>query len=651
MVRSLCPRPLSFLVLALGTPSAALAESERDVEIVVDGAALAGIEIRGAVDAGEVVLIAEPEVGGEAEAAGAEAGEKAGADGEGGDGASAAEKAKEESEALFKSLPAGQQILALLDYDPTVDSYSDRLDELLLDAEGLAAVRGWIEDLDSDDFRARNEASKRLAMRGSALGHLLGEARAEAGVEMGRRIQDILNVRVKGRRVDALFHAAEKIAAEAGSGFAERLLTTGSSFSPEHYWDLLRVMELALAKTSDDQAEGLLRAALAGDSPAAAEMAAFALGYRAPDSGDGRSDRGGEGELAELARSRGRVAAGDPEAAGALVGLLGADSLRVRHEAGALLRAMFGEDFGFAAYDTGARRAEAAGRWENYLAGGEKIAIPAVLGAAGRGEYRVLVGQRPGKGQAVAAFNTSGHAQGDHPLAAAIGEIRPDRIVFDEAAGLVVVSAGDDEGGQVAVFASNGAEIWRVSGLPAGGGCAPAEGGRLLMAIGQEVEALSVTGDRVGVWKLGEEVVSFGRLRPGRYLCAHPGSGRVAEYDGDGQLLWERDGLERPSWVERIPNGNLLVVVVAEEEKGGGGNNGGLGEVELSALELLELSPDGGEVLARIRPKGVSEITCAARLPNGNTLVGTEKGLAEYTPEGYAVKVWVKSVISSLHVR
>ena len=47
----------------------------------------------------------------------------------------------------------------------------------------------------------------------------------------------------------------------------------------------------------------------------------------------------------------------------------------------------------------------------------------------------------------------------------------------------------------------------------------------------------------------------------------------------------------------------------------------------------------------------MSTITSAARLPNGNTLIGTEKGLAEYTPEGFAIKVWIKTPISSLHVR
>ena len=86
----------------------------------------------------------------------------------------------------------------------------------------------------------------------------------------------------------------------------------------------------------------------------------------------------------------------------------------------------------------------------------------------------------------------------------------------------------------------------------------------------------------------------------------------------------------------------MLIVVDAESK----------GEVKAisSQVELLELSPDGQQTLLRIQPKGVKTISSSARLPNGNTLVGTEKGLAEYTPDGYAIKVWLKSPILSLHV-
>ena len=92
----------------------------------------------------------------------------------------------------------------------------------------------------------------------------------------------------------------------------------------------------------------------------------------------------------------------------------------------------------------------------------------------------------------------------------------------------------------------------------------------------------------------------------------------------------------------RLQNGNILIVVDGQSE--------GEEKKTSSQVQLLELSPDGQQILLRIEPKGVKTISSSARLPNGNTLVGTEKGLAEYTPDGYAIKVWLKSPILSLHV-
>ena len=70
----------------------------------------------------------------------------------------------------------------------------------------------------------------------------------------------------------------------------------------------------------------------------------------------------------------------------------------------------------------------------------------------------------------------------------------------------------------------------------------------------------------------------------------------------------------------------------------------------IAEVELVEFSPDGKEVISTIQPRGVKTITSSVKLPNGNTLIGTEKGLAEYTPGGYAIKVWLKTPITTLHV-
>jgi hypothetical protein len=269
-----------------------------------------------------------------------------------------------------------------------------------------------------------------------------------------------------------------------------------------------------------------------------------------------------------------------------------------------------------------------------------------LLGSGVRGEFMVLVGKPPGKEGTIIPWTTSGRKMSGLGIAASMAAIRPDNISFDDATGLIVVSGGGHEDGRVAVLTDDGTELWSASGIPVEGGTALMPGGRLLVAIGREVEELDVRGDRVGVWQLPSRAVSFHHLREGRYLCAHPDGGSLAEYGTGGELLWQADGFNHPRRVERLQNGNLLVVVVADKPKAGSEHKAGGGN-----MEVIETSPDGKVIISRIHPRGVNVISSAARLPNGNTLVGTEKGLAEYTPEGYAVKVWLKTVISSIHVR
>jgi hypothetical protein len=554
------------------------------------------------------------------------------------------------SEEERQPLSVGDSILKDLELDPRGEGYERKTASLFLDQVHLEKVMEQISDLDAEDFRKRNEASKALVMVAAPIEHLLGAARRDAGAEMSRRIQGILNVRIKRRRLDALYHVAGRLAAEETPGWGVRLGVMASTFDPVSHWDLLRMFEIAAAKCSRQQDREVFDKALGADHESQRGLAAFVIGYRF--SGDakasGVADAIGDNEVLKLALARGRAAAGESQAATVLLELLVSENVRVRHESAMLLRGLFGRDFGFAGYDPPERQAKAIARWQNFLGslGQDGEVVPMQLGSGARGEFMVLVGTPPGKEGAVIPWTTSGRKVKDLKLAASMAAIRPDAISFDDAAGLVVASGGGYEEGRVAVFTNDGTEIWSASGIPVGGGTAIMPGGRLLVAIGREVEELDVSGNRVGVWKMPSRVLSFKRLREGRFLCAHPEDGSLAEYGRGGELLWKAGGFNHPSWVDRLQSGNLLVVVHADKPKEGAGRKAGAGKIR-----VIETSPDGKVVLSSIQPKGVNVISSVARLPNGNTLVGTEKGLAEYTPEGYAVKVWLKSVISSIHVR
>jgi hypothetical protein len=547
-------------------------------------------------------------------------------------------------------LSAGDAILKDLDLDPRGGAFDRKMASLFLDRAQLERVMQQMIDLDAEDFRKRNEASKALAMVEAPVEHLLGAARRESSAEMSRRIQGILNVRIKKRRLDALYHVAGKLAREETPGWVTRLGVMASTFDSIAHWDLLRMFEIAAAKSSREQDREVLDKALTAKQEALRELAAFVIGFRF--SGDPvvseSADAIGDDDLLKLANARGRVAAGDRRVTAALLDLLASKSLRVRHEAGLLLRGTCGKDFGFAGYDPAERQVKAIGRWQNFIGSlaRDRQVEPMLLGRGFRGEFMVLVGKPPGKEGTVIPWTTSGRKMSGLKIAASMAAIRPDHISFDAATGFIVASGGGHEDGRVSVITNDGTELWSASGIPMDGGTAIMPGGRLLVAIGREVEELDLRGDRVGVWQLPSRAVFFHRLREGRYLCAHPDGGSLAEYGTGGELLWQVDGFNHPSWVERLQNGNLLVVVVADKPKEGSEQQARGGN-----MEVIETSPDGKVIISRIHPRGVNVISSAARLPNGNTLVGTEKGLAEYTPAGYAVKVWLKTVISSIHVR
>ena len=95
------------------------------------------------------------------------------------------------------SLGPGDSILRDVGYDPLSKDYKDRVKGLFLNSDQLENALKLIADLDNDDFRKRNEASKKLAMIEAPIEHMLSESRKDSTIEMARRVQGILNVRIQ----------------------------------------------------------------------------------------------------------------------------------------------------------------------------------------------------------------------------------------------------------------------------------------------------------------------------------------------------------------------------------------------------------------------------------------------------------------------
>ena len=149
-----------------------------------------------------------------------------------------------------KPLGVGDLILKDIGFDIEADSLSEKIKILLFSQVQLDEVLKLIVDLDDEDFRIRNEASKKLAMHESPIGHLLVNLNQDLSVEMSRRVQAILNVRAKKRFTDVLYHALESELLDFTKLDLDSLLVTSSTFSPKVYSILLKVIENAAVRSA-----------------------------------------------------------------------------------------------------------------------------------------------------------------------------------------------------------------------------------------------------------------------------------------------------------------------------------------------------------------------------------------------------------------
>jgi HEAT repeat protein len=94
-------------------------------------------------------------------------------------------------------------------------------------------------------------------------------------------------------------------------------------------------------------------------------------------------------------------------------------------------------------------------------------------------------------------------------------------------------------------------------------------------------------------------------------------AGRVVEYDREGKVRWQIEGLQAPRDAQVLPNGNVLVF-------------------EYTARRLTERTTKGEVVWDKTAP-GNEIVLGAQRLANGNTFLATRTGLVEIDREGKEV--------------
>jgi HEAT repeat protein len=92
---------------------------------------------------------------------------------------------------------------------------------------------------------------------------------------------------------------------------------------------------------------------------------------------------------------------------------------------------------------------------------------------------------------------------------------------------------------------------------------------------------------------------------------------RVVEYDRDGKVRWQIEGLESPRDAQVLPNGNVFIC-------------------EVTTRRLTERTTKGEIVWEKTVP-GTAGVLGAQRLANGNTFVTTRTGLVEIDHDGKEV--------------
>jgi hypothetical protein len=185
------------------------------------------------------------------------------------------------------------------------------------------------------------------------------------------------------------------------------------------------------------------------------------------------------------------------------------------------------------------------------------------------------------------------------------------------------------------------------------------ESGRTLVCLQNEnrVVEFDITGKEVWSAPVNRPWACQGLPDGHRLIASYNGRG-LFEYDAEGKLVWQKQGLPAgPSSVQRLPNGNTLVACTDSQLVLEIKPNGETGwQLRLDGRPFHALRLENGNTLVTLHAgKRVAEVDingkqvwqlggfqdpqCAHRLPNGNTLVADhgQRKVLQYDGDGKLV--------------
>jgi HEAT repeat protein len=498
--------------------------------------------------------------------------------------------------------------LAEYGLSPTTQSLAGYLASLQPTPERQRVLQGLIEQLGDDDFGRREDASRELMRQIGGATPALAAAVAGDNPEIRWRAKIVQEATDRESR--ALLSAVLTAIHEQKTPDLTTTLFAVLPLTDDQH--LRQQLRRALAATAGERDVDFLKKQLATGDPQA-RVAALAtlsvvIGEMAcPDAVPLLADADGD---VRLMAARVLAAHGRRDGLSVLVRLLEADSSDTRGQAIQTLRAATGQHLGYTVYDAPDKRAAAVARWTEWLAGeGATAALILPLREAPLDLGRLLVCDH--QQNTLIELDAAGKriwqkSVGMQPWAC-LGLPNGHRLV------------GCYNDRSVVEYDEQGAEFWRVDGLP--GGPTSIErlaSGHTLIACTDGGQVVEVDQAKKTVWQvtLDGRPVDARRLEGGRTLIALQNAQKVIEIDERGREVWQISGVGNAFSAERLENGNTLVCSLGQNVK--------VREYDRSGRVVWEQG-------------SFTNPYTAQRLASGNTLVVDQSGVTEIDRQGTVV--------------
>jgi HEAT repeat protein len=496
------------------------------------------------------------------------------------------------------------------------ESLGDYLDSLHPDSNTTQHVKKLIAQLGDADFFVREAALQELIRKPLHSSALLQQAIDGNDPEVAWRAKQVLKL-ANGRTGRLLYAVFSIIETQKITGLAEAIIKA-FPYCENEYLKARAAQALTATVTAAD-AGLLLQTALAADADLPPEESLRVAAVEALESVSGKSAEqsflkltgNSEPDPVRLAAARALANQGSRSALTALISLLESETPEIRTTSVHVLRTFTGQNFEFMAYDEPKIRSLKALAWKRWLEDDSPTAVLRFpLNDVALNFGRTLfanytqnkVYETDAQGKVVWEQEVSG-------VWAVKGLPNGHRLISSYTAKFLVEY--DASGKEIWKFEDLPNKPYSVQRLPNGNTLVPVYGNEIL-----EIRPDKSFARRI---RVPETVKWAEQLENGRILVVFYTTGRIAELDDQGSILWEVGGMGNPYSVERLANGNTLVA-----------NRRNNKVVEVDREGNMVWSYDAAPSLYR-----------AQRLPDGNTLVVSSGGAVEVDAGGEVV--WQKN--------